>query len=329
MTRDDLLTALADRLEKTPPPNMDAVVQARLIRFLNQRHRRLLTLPGVRHLREATVPIASVASQPDYALTNIAKVKRLYDPINQRVLYEMSEQTYRLLQPDTSITGTPEAVVWRGKQQVVKQPSDASSLFVKSTSAADTTQVAYVEGIITGGYASGQCSVTLTGTTAVNVSSAFANFVRVDKFYLSAACAGSVTLLEDSGAGTELGRIPIGSTSSDYWAFSLYPTPAAVVNYYADITRAITDFAQATDTPLIPEDFHDLMILGPLADEYQRLSDSRYAVAEMEYGGRDGKGGRVGEMLYWLSSMAIGEPGSLVNDRQTPSQLGSWYAAGT
>lgn len=327
MTRNDLLTALAYRLEKTPPPNMDATVQARLLGFLNQRQRRLLTLPGLRHLRDATVTFSSVASQASYVLTNIAKVSRMWDPTNQRVLYEMSQQDYRLVDP-VPLTGTPEAYVWTGRQQTAAQPSDASSLFVKSTSAADTTQVVYIEGVITGGYPA-SASVTLTGTTAVNVSSAYSTWIRVDKFYLSAACAGSVTLLEDSGAGTELARIPIGQTASDYWGFILWPTPSGVISYNVDITRAVTDLAHDTDVPVLPEDFHDVLMLGALADEYQRLNDKRYTVAEMEYGGSDGKHGRVGEMLYWLTETAIGRPRGLTRSWDKPSQLGSWYPAGT
>lgn len=322
MTRTDLLTSLAYRLNKTAPSSMDSTTQARLIDFLNQRQRRLLTLPGLRHLREATVTVASVADQPGYALPNVSKIKRMWETTNDRTLYEMSQQQYRLLQPDTTITGTPEAYIWTGRQDVSVQPSDASSLFVKSTSASDTTQTAYVEGVITGNYPV-TASVTLTGTTAVNVASATSTWIRVDKCYLSAVGVGTITLHEDSGSGTELARISIGLTRQDYSGFTLYLTPSGAITYYIDVDRAITNFAQATDVPVLPEDFHDVIMLGALADEYQHLNDKRWEVAMSEYTDR------VHELQYWLSETASGQPFSLTGGWQKPSQLGSWYPAGS
>src|SRR3546814_8949506 len=51
-TRIELLKQLAHRLNKNPPPNMDASTEARLAGFINQRQRRLLTMPGLARLRE-------------------------------------------------------------------------------------------------------------------------------------------------------------------------------------------------------------------------------------------------------------------------------------
>lgn len=322
MTRTDILTAAAQRLDKALPPNMDSVTQARFIGFMNQRQRRLLTMAGLKHLREATVTFASVASQPTYTLANIAKISRMFETTDDRTLYEMSQQDYRLVQPDVTITGTPEAYIWTGRQVVAAQPSNASALFVKSSSASDTTQTVYVEGVITGGYPQ-SASVTLTGTTAVNVAAAVSTWERVDKFYLSGAAVGQVTLTEDSGVGTTLGVIAIGHTMTDYTGFSLWPTPSGVITYYVDVTRAITDFAQATDQPVLPEDFHDLMVLGIVADEYQRLSDKRWPVVMQEYREREN------QLKYWLAETAMGRPFSLGRNWQRPSQLGSWYPSGT
>jgi hypothetical protein len=322
MNRTDILTAAAQRLDKTPPPNLDAVTQARFIGFMNQRQRRLLTMPGLTHLREATVMFASVADQPNYTLANIAKISRLYETTNDRVLYEMSQQDYRLVQPDTTITGTPEAFVWTGRQVTAAQPSNASALFVKSSSALDTTQTVYLEGVITGGYPQ-TASVVITGTVAVNVASTVSTWERVDKFYLSGACVGTVTLTEDSGVGTTLGVIAIGQTMTDYTGFALFPTPSGVITYSVDITRAITDFAQAMDQPVLPEDFHDLMVLGIVADEYQRLSDKRWPLVMSEYTAREK------QLKYWLAESSIGRPFGLARNWSRPSQLGSFFPSGT
>jgi hypothetical protein len=301
---------------------MDTLTQNRLLGFLNQRQRRLLSLPGIKHLRDVTVTVASVADQADYVLPNIAKIQRMYETTNDRTLYEMSQQDYRLIQPDTTITGTPEAFIWLGRMEVAAQPSNASSVFVKSTSASDTTQTCYVEGVITGNYPR-TASVTLTGATAVDLNTAITTWIRIDKFYLSAVGVGTITLHEDSGAGTELARITIGQTTTDYTGFALWLTPSSVITYNVDVTRAITDLAQSTDVPILPEDFHDVLMLGALADEYQHLSDKRWSMAVTEYDDR------VKEMQYWLAETAIGRPRSLVRPWQRPSQLGSWYPAGS
>jgi len=321
-TRIELLAQLAYRLNKTPPPNMDSATQARLVSYLNQRQRRLLTLPGIAHMREATVTFSSVASQPNYTLANIAKISRLSETTNTRVLYEMSQQDYRLVQPDTTITGTPEAFVWTGRQAVATQPADASALFVKSSSAADISATVYVEGIVTGGYRQ-TASVLLTGTTAVNVASTVSTWLRVDKFYLSAACVGTITLTEDSGGGTTLAVIPIGYLRTGYTGFALYPTPSSVITYTVDVTREITDLAQDTDTTVLPDDFSDVLVLGALADEYQHLSDDRWLAAVAEYSQR------VKDLQYWLAESAIGRPLSLSRRWARPSQLGSYFPAGS
>lgn len=331
MTRTEILTALALRLNKTAPPSMDSTTQARLLGFMNSRQRRLLTIPGIRHIRDVTIPLASVSGQASYTIPNFSKLARITDSTNQRVLFEMSGQDYRRLNP-VPISGTPEAYVWsNASMEAAAPPSDASSLFVKSTSASDTTQTVYVQGVITGNYPF-SASVTLTGQTAVDVSASVTAALRIDKFYLSAACVGTVTLHEDSGSGTELGRITIGQTHTPYFGITLYPTPSGANDYLIDGTRAITDFDQDTDIPLLPEDFHDLMVLGPLMDEYQHLSDARYDVAREEFEGppyMKGRGGRVGDLIYWLAETGTGQPWNLSQSWQRPSQLGSWYPANT
>lgn len=321
-TRTELLAQIAYRLNKTPPPNMDASTEARLGSFINQRQRRLLTMPGMKRLRDATISFTSVADQPNYALANVAKISRIFDPVNRRVLYEMSQQEYRHVHPNTTVTGTPEAYIWTGRQVVSKQPADASSLFVRSSSAADTDIVVHIQGVVTGGYPQ-SASVTLTGTTAVNVDATVSTWERVDKFYLAEACEGVITLTEDSGVGTSLAVIPVGQTMLAYNGFSLYQTPSGALTYSVDITRAVTDLVNGTDMAAIPEDFADLLVLGPVADEYQHLNDDRWGAVMREYTAREN------DLKYWLAETAVGRPFGLGRTWQRPSQLGSWFPAGS
>lgn len=318
MTRNDLEQAVYRRTNKaTASPNPDT--QTRVRHFINQRYRRLMGKPGAAALLDDTATFASVEGQSRYALANIDSVKRMWEASNERRIWPMSKDAYRTAAPDPdSASGTPTHFVYQGIEPVSVQPADASALFVKSTSASDTTQVAYVEVDITGGYPR-VLNVTLTGTTAVNLSSALTTGERVKKFYLSATCAGVVTLHEDSGSGTELARIGIGQTTQRYWVFYLHPQPSAVITYTADVTLPLTDLAQNTDEPRLPERFHYLLELGAAMDEYGKTDDARYRIMQEEY--TDG----MKDLTLWLARQG------LATGREMPqgSTLGAWFPAGS
>lgn len=292
MTRGELLTSLYRRLNKSETP--DTATKNRLVGFLNEAYREVLSLPGIQRLRDDTLSFASVANQARYALPWVPKINRVFETTNDRLLQPMTLSDYRAIDPDpSSTTGTADCWVWAGYTPVAVQPSDASSLYVKSTSASDTN-TCYLEGETSGGYPRA-VSVLMTGTTAVNVSSAVSDWVRVTKVYLSAAAVGTVTLHEDSGSGTELARIGIGQTSQRYCSLYLYPTPSSVVTYTADIVVGITDLAQDNDEPRLPADFHDLLVLGARVREYEKLDDARLTIASQQFESRKR------DLMYWLA----------------------------
>jgi len=321
MTRAQLVTALCRRLDKSESP--DTATGNRLKDFLNETHRELLSHPGLQRLRDDTVTFASVASQAAYVLPWAAKINRIFETTNDRLLVPMSLAQYRAIDPDpASTTGTADSWVWLGYQPVAKQPSAAAgdaTLSIDSTSASDTG-TCYLEGETAGGYPRA-VSVTMTGTTAVNVAASISDWVRVTKLYLSTAAVGTVTLHEGA-ALTELARIGIGQTSQTYYAFRLYPTPSSVITYSADVTLGITDFAQDTDVPRLPQDFHDLLVIGAMAREYEKTEDPRMGVAMQRY--QD----RRRDLLFWLAETASGT--NTLNPTQAGrSRLGPWFPAGT
>lgn len=317
MTRAQLLTALARRLNKAE--TLDTATKNRLVEFLNETQREVLSHPGLQRLRDDVLTFASVANQTAYALPWVAKLTRLYEATNDRTLCGMSLAEYRALAPDpTSLTGTPSHWVWLGYQFVAKQPSDASSLFVDSTSASDTG-TAYLEGETSGGYPRA-VQVTMTGTTAVNLSTAVSDWVRVTKFYLGTAAVGTVTLHEDASGGTELARIGIGQTSQRYTAFLLYPTPADAITYSVDATLGITDMAQDNDEPRLPADFHDLLVAGAMVREYEKTDDGRLQTSMQRYQQR------LRDLLFWMHESGSG---SSMTRSGMGSRLGPWYPAGT
>lgn len=317
MTRGELLTSLYRRLNKSETP--DTATKNRLVGFLNEAYREVLSLPGIQRLRDDTLTFASVANQARYALPWVPKIQRLFETTNDRLLQPMTLADYRAIDPDpANTTGTADSWVWAGYTPVAVQPSDASSLFVKSTSASDTN-TCYLEGETGGGYPRA-VSVSMTGTTAVNLSSAVSDWVRVTKVYLSSAAVGTVTLHEDSGSGTELARIGIGQTSQRYCALYLYPTPSSVVTYTADVVMGITDLAQDTEEPRLPADFHDLLVLGARVREYEKMDDARLTIAAQQYESRKR------DLMYWLAETGHSD---VPRTRMGRSRLGPWYPAGS
>lgn len=318
-----MLSLLYRRLGKSGTPETETTT--RLTEMLNEAYREVLSHPGLQRLRDDTLTIASVTNQTRYALPWVAKINRMFEATNDRTLLAMSLAQYREVAPDpTTVTGTPSHFVWLGYEPVAKQPSDASSLFAKSTSASDTGTI-YLEGETSGGYPRA-VSQTLTGTTAVNLAGGISDWVRITKVYLGTAAVGSLTIHEDSGAGTELARIGIGQTQQRYSTFLLYPTPASAITYSVDCTLSITDLAQNNDEPRIPPDFHDLIIAGAMVREYEKTDDTRLTVSQQRYQSR------LRDLLYWMHETSTGSSRTGVRGSRTGvrgSTLGPWFPAGT
>jgi hypothetical protein len=269
----EILTRVAER--RGADSRMNDTTKRRYRNAVNEAHRQLLRMPGMEQMRLATVTFASVANQQRYAVPmhGVARINRITETTNDRKLEYRTPSWLDTVAPDPT-TGTPYAWIPRGYSDCHTQPSDASAVYIVSTSASDVG-VAYVEGIRTGGYY-GTASVTMTGTTAVAVGS-ITDFITITKVYLASAARGTVTLHEDSGVGTEISRIAIGDLRAQFMTFQLYLTPSSVVTYYADILRSVPDLAQDADEPLLPEDFHDLLIDKAELKELRKQDDpNRY-----------------------------------------------------
>jgi hypothetical protein len=258
---------------------------ARLKRYVNQGVRAVLAEPGLARLIDSDAPltVASVASQARYVVPEaVAFIHGISERTNDRSLRSMSMQDYRRLEPDpATVTGTPTHWVPIGRQAVAVQPSDASEIFVDSTAAGDTG-TAYLEVITTGGYRR-VLSVTMTGVTAVSFSASVTDIIQIEDFYLSANAVGTVTLHEDASGGTELARITIGQKRPRYYAYYLWPTPAAAVDYLVDYRRELVELVNDTDEPPLPTDFHDILPAYARMRHYEKQDDGRYNVAQAHY----------------------------------------------
>lgn len=298
-------------------------VQTRLKAFTNQRHRQILAMPGMSQLRDDSITFASVASTPNYALgPAIAKIKDIYDgATNQLKLIERTLAWVRTADPRLTNSGTPESWIPLSIKQVQAQPSAATALFVKSTAGGDTTQTAFIETVRTGGYGKNTYSVALTGATGAQFGTA-SDHIEVDKFYLSAVGAGTITLETAASGGTVLASLAIGQTSQQYRWIQLWPTPSAVVTYTVDYTREIADLVNDTDIPFVPPDYHYLLSLGARIDEYEKMDDNRRVPLLREWDLGIGR----------LKNHVLNSPDLIIvpgGQRRGDSNLGPWYPAGS
>jgi hypothetical protein len=195
----------------------------------------------------------------------------------------MSESDYRARVPDPSReSGSPLYYVPLALQPVALRPSNASEIFIKSTSASDT-QTAHYELLTTGGEAR-VGSVTLTGATAVSLNTLITDVVQVLDLYLSQAASGTVTLHEDSGAGVEIGRITIGRTTAARAQLALFPTPSDVRTFTVEGERDTTELINPNDEPILPVRFHPMIGIGIRKREFEfRGNQDRWMMADNEW----------------------------------------------
>lgn len=306
----------------TVPPT---AVSTRLTAFVNEAVQELASEPALSSLLRGSLSFASVASQPTYGLPPVvARVLAIRETTSKRKLSPQSLDWYRATAPDPSTsTGTPAYYILLGPQAVNLQPQVAagSQLFAKSTAAGDT-QVLYYEVIQANGTIR-TGSVTLTGTTAVSLSSSLTDVVEVRDWYLASAAVGSISLLETSGSGTLLATIGIGQTRARYEGVALFPTPSAAVTYYLDYELEVSDLVQTTDEPYwLPARFHRVLAIAARMKEYEKTDDDRYDGARTQWAQ-----GRQALLAYVNNQpdmiLIPGASGSGISD------LGGQYPSGT
>lgn len=228
MTLLEIQTELARETNKNAT-SLDTTSKARFLAAINRHYKRLASLPGLQHLRDTTTTFASVAGTAQYQIASVAKITRIFDTTNRRLLQPMSMAQYRALSPDAANEqGTPTHWIWE-------------SMSGSSTPAFD---------------------------------------------------------------------------------LYLYQTPSAIVTYTADITSVLTLLSADADVPILPLDFHDLLFLGALVDEYRHLDDSRAGIAQAQLKEREG------QFKYWMHEADAGSS-ALSNEGRVASSLGAWFPAGS
>lgn len=305
--------------------NPPSEVVTRFRRNINTAYKEILGMKGLSKLRRKTLTFVSVAQTPFAVLPQAAaRIITIHDRVNQVTLDEISLQDVRFDDPGlASSSGVPYGyVILNLAAAVARDPTAAAELFVKSTSAADGAGVnVRLQGIITGGYE--QTTVgPMNGVTATTVDASITSWLTIQRFNLSNLAKGVVTLLQGSGVGTELARIPIGKASAKYTQIQLHPVPTAALTYYADVDLNVPDMTDPNDEPVFHEDFHWLLSCGAMKREYQKREKSaQFAVEDKRW-----KSG-IGDLkLFVQRKSGVG------NQPSTPirhSQLGPYYRPGT
>lgn len=286
MTLTELRNAVYDECNHTNTSPASAVT-TRITRFLNEGIRMILGEPGMLRLADSDAPhtFASVAGTARYAVPEaVALIKGISERTNDLALWPMTLSEYRHRDPDAgSTSGTPTHYVPIGRVAVKTQPADASAIFIKSTSASDGAGVTVqIEGVRTDGYQA-TASQAMNGVTAAAIGS-LTDFIQITDFWVTVAATGTITLHEDSGAGTELARISPGALRPRYYAFYLWPTPAAAITYYVDYRREVIELSATTDEPPLPTDLHPMVVAYAVMREAEKTNNTElYARAEARY----------------------------------------------
>ncbi len=284
MTLSQMLAMMYRGLRYTTAPPAPIIV--RCTDEINQAYRDLLSQPNLERLREDTIPVVAFLNQARSGLPYaVARIQGITDRTNNFKLQQLPLKELRTMDPAQAFTGGyPMRYAVIGDQAVVAQPAAATGLWVASTAAGDTTQKVYVETITTGGYP--QQTITagtaLNGVTRIQIGTAVTH-IAVEKFYLDTPATGYVSLYDAAAAGNELARLPIGVLFGRYLAVEWWPVPTANVTEYADITRQMFDLVNGFDEPLLPVDFHNLIVTGAMVQEYEVIDDRRLGVARLDW----------------------------------------------
>lgn len=110
MQLQDIQADIYTRLNYSSSP--PAAVVSRILAFINQRYRRILTQPGMGRLREANTTFNTAAGTPQYTLNAaIQRISAVYDAANMRRLAPGTLDWLRSADPGLVTTGAP-AEVW-------------------------------------------------------------------------------------------------------------------------------------------------------------------------------------------------------------------------
>lgn len=320
--------------------NPGSVVISRIRNHINTTYKQIMGKKVLQPLKNQIFTVASVANTPFLALPyGVQEIQSIADRVNQWELERNDMITQREYDPGLTLSvGNPYAyAVYSPKSAVFLRMTGGGTLLVQSTSTGDVTpRIAHVEGFRLGGYPY-SASVAVTGTTKVQVGDAGA-WDTVTKFWLqkdgqqgqnaTLTALGDISLIFRNNPSipivpivdTTIAIIPYGRSFSRYFLLHLYPVPTAVITYTIDAKMLVEDLTELGVEPLLPEDFHWLLVAGAVVKE-SLLKEKyvTYNAARSEF--NEG----LGDLMMTVNR----EPVETARRPRRYSQLGPYYSPGS
>lgn len=324
MNLGEISVKLYDRLGYSTSP--DSAVVRRIRGYVNDTHRTIVSKRSMAKLRRAILTCTSVINNPSMTLPQaMVGIAIITDRTTRRNLDMISLQDVRWRDPGQAMTGPPDSyMVVNFSAPVASDPTAAATLWAISDAAGDGTGIsANVEGVTAGGYYK-KASIAMNGLTPVQLDSTVTDWLHITKFYLSGGATGNVTLRQASGVGTELARIPAAHTYARYTQIHLSPVPSSAITYYVDGEVHLEDMIGPKDEPLLPEDYHDILISGALIKEYTKREKATLLSVE-----RTTYKERMADLTAFVKrAQGIARGGQRGNGSSGFSQLGPMFPAG-
>lgn len=245
-----------------------------------------LTLGEIHHHHPWTwkrrkTTFATVASQEAYNLDEeIDEIALLRDLTNSRkLLYVPDRQFYRYIPDPENTTGTAQYYRRWEETGFSTNLAAADTVYVQSSSTADTTQKVLITGRRSSDGLVVTNSLSLNGTTTVTSTD---TFDTDGLMYLSksASTTGTVTVYRTTGA-TVLTRIGPNDTAPRYKRIGLYPIPSAVVTIYVEYYERLRYLVNDGDAPQMDSKWAWVLREGALAKMWQyKQKDAMFAASQ-------------------------------------------------
>ena len=253
----------------------------RIKRWINMAQQRVLydmDWPQLR--REATLSL--VDGTPTYVFPpEVLRLLSIRIPSEDIVLRKGNLARFDMSAPDATVDtnkDTPSLWMEEGWVGAAAQPTSASVITGTSsgTEAASPGLIVTVEGTVSG--VADRDTMALITTTPGATTKSFTEVTSISKAGVS---VGKITFTSNTGGVTVAILSPLQWTAR-YIKIRVYPTPKAALTAYYRYLPWLPDLVNNSDSCLIPERHHELVVAGALKYAYRYQSSGAYKAAELE-----------------------------------------------
>jgi hypothetical protein len=284
MTLLDIERDICRRLDKNAV-NLDPETKARLDTFINDVYRELLRLDGI-NLRDEWMPFNTISGQDRYVLPqSVTQIYRITDRSTGRGLRQVPVTSMRDADPQARTIGPPIYYAVLSEGGIQRQPggTDLELISVSNQPISAAIVISYED---TSGFMR-------TVTVQMNDQSNAALPPEIRRVY---SCAydlstpiplASGVVLREKVALRTIAILPAGAGTSGLalhqWVLVLWPTPQGIYNYGIDFVYPRRPLTNSGDEPMLPEEFHTLLVWGGCREECLKMDDDRLGYYKDKY----------------------------------------------